>query len=55
MAKAKKTPGVHPALLKPMGNPKPIKLTDAERKAAQRETEKVKKSPRKPGKDVPCY
>ena len=34
---AKKTAGVHPALQKPMGNPKPIKLTESERKAAQRE------------------
>lgn len=51
----KKPAGVHPALMKPMGNPKPIKLTDAERKAAQKELDKAKKSPRKPGKDIPHY
>lgn len=47
--------GQHPVLKSgAVKKPKPIKLTESERKSARAELDKAKKSPRK-GKDVPCY
>lgn len=52
MAKQSEMPGVHPALLAPMKNTKPIKLTPAERMAAKRNLEKSRKKPVKRDKNV---
>ena len=46
----KKTNGINPVLLTPMGRPKPIKLTPEERKVAQRSIENAKKMPKKRSK-----
>ena len=51
MAKQSEMQGVHPALLAPMKNTKPRKLTPAERMEAKRDLEKAKKTPTKYNKN----
>lgn len=45
--------GVHPALLAPMPNTKPKKLTAVERMVAKRNLEKARKKPVKRDKEAP--